>query len=177
MQSLLRRALSGGIAIAIVLSTIYAVEGHMDAQRLEEAVEQNIHAVAASYRSLAEEYVFPYENSRELTQDQRRYATRSRAAHSRLSEPLAMLEIVDAVTELQFALGSFLRVSEGSPLQDSLAMESLRSGMASSDIYGRLASYDESVRAWNAFQAGSYASLRGQLLGGNPAIRPYLGAG
>ncbi len=162
--------------LALVGGGVYAAKQQRSIASVQTLLEAQTQSIAGTYRVFADRHVFPSENSRELTQDQRKASVRVRAAYSKLSEGLSVVERVLAISELQVALISYMNASlSSSASRNSEAAQMLQKELGpQGSVREQLASYNDSARLWNAFQTTPSGALRGQLTGGDGNILPYL---
>ena len=154
------------------------VDQQSHASVLEQQVRASIDTLAHSYRSLAEEEVFPYENSRILNQEQRRAVVRVRTTHSASGNAQSIEDAVASVHALQSALIAFVDLAgSGDSFVDAVSLASLRKTLgAQSPLRTQIDAYNMSADAWNASQGSPFAVLRGQLLWQSDAPLPYVQA-
>lgn len=163
-------------AVALVVGGGFTVKEQRERSALAAQLETETDHMADAYRQMAEQHVFPSENSTELTQDQRRAAAHVRTMYSKLSEDLAMPEKVTAINELQMALISYLRHSLFSPsFVDSTATLSLQQALGEQgSVVDILRDYNDTARRWNDLHATAMGRLQGQMLGQDQDMLPYL---
>jgi hypothetical protein len=163
-------------AVALVVGGISMVSGQRERARLASVLELETEQLSSAYRAMAEQHVFPSENSTELTQDQRQSAARVRAGHSRLSEELTLHDKVGAINDLQLALVSYLRHSMFSPsFVDSTATHSLQQALGErGSVVELLQAYNETAKAWNVLGESGFGRLQGRLGSQSADLLPYL---
>lgn len=163
-------------AVALVVGGGFTVKEQRERSVLAARLDTQTDEMAAAYRQMAEQHVFPSENSTELTQDQRKAAAHVRTMYSQLTEEMVMTEKVTAINELQMALISYLRHSLFSPsFVDSTATLSLQQALGEQgSVVDMLRGYNDTARQWNGLRASTMSRLQGQILGQEEEMLPYM---
>lgn len=163
-------------AVALVAGGGFVIREQQEKSHVASLLAQQTDNVADAYRAMAEQHVFPSENSTELTQDQRKAAVLVRTMHSKLEQEMSIDEKVTAINELQMALIAYLRHSMFSPsFVDSTATLSLQQALGEQgSVVALLRDYNDSARQWNDLHESAFTRLQGTLLDQNDDMLPYL---
>jgi len=167
--------------LAVLLTLVLVVVGvvaynQYQIRALETLVKEKAAAVAAGYGTIIDQTLVPLNKTQTLSQTQAtilRVVTQTREALGEEEKTPAMVSLIHT---MQLSLVSFLKsVQPDQSFSGSDPIAYLQHEMSErGDINEQLSAYNEAAKQWNDRIQNKIGSLKGNILGTEGALLPYL---